>query len=212
MSRFLFTAAESASTAELVQFRMLASVTMTSTTILACTGVTPVAWGVNTYSPVGAFGGVEKVQEDADPFPRAVRMWLSMVGSAQLYEPMTENLFNKPVKLYRAFLDKNQLLVSTPEMIFSGFINKVDIHLRDPTKGDHVELEIESRLRREPRSAWFNKETLWQTYSGDTFFNFIEQIPGFRALWGNRATYFTAPNPYPNWPGGGFPGFPGRRG
>jgi hypothetical protein len=89
--------------------------------------------------------------------------------------------------------------------MFSGFINQVQLKLRDPTRGNYVELEIESRLRREPRSAWFNKETLWQTYSGDTFFNFIEQIPGFKALWGNKATYFQTPGIAPKFPG--FPGF-----
>lgn len=203
---------------EIVSYRVLASVTMTSTTALLCTGMQPVSWAANTYSPIGMLGGTEAVQEDSTPFPRAVRMWLSAVGSAQLYEPLTENLFNKPVKLYRAFLDDRNTLVSTPELMFSGFINKVDIKLRDPTLGNHIELEVESRLRREPRSAWFNKETLWQTYSGDTFFNFVEQIPLFKALWGNKPTYFNAPYTSPYFPGGlpgggGWPGFvfPGRR-
>lgn len=205
MTRFVYASAESSSQEPTVRFRVLADVTFTGTTARLCSGITPVAWGVNTYSPIGMFGGVEAVQEDSTPFPRAVRLWLSAVGSAQMSEALTENLFNKPVKLYRAFLNTGNTFVSTPEVMFSGFINQVQLKLRDPTRGNYVELEIESRLRREPRSAWFNKETLWQTYSGDTFFNFIEQIPGFKALWGNKATYFQTPGIAPKFPG--FPGF-----
>ena len=193
MTRFAYAAAQSASTEETVQFRLFADVTFTTTMIRACTGVTPIVWGVNTYSAIGAFGGLDKVQEDAEPFPRAVRLWMSAVGSAQMTEPLTEQLFNKPVKLYRGFLDTAKgTLVSTPELMFSGFINTCEIKLRDPTRGNYFELEIESRLARQPRAAWFNKETLWQTYSGDTFFNFIDQIPNFKALWGNQATFFNA--------------------
>lgn len=210
MTRFAYAAAQSASTEQTVQFRVLASVAMVSTTALLCTGMTPVTWAANTYQPVGMLGGIEKVQEDASPFPRTLRLWLSAVGSAQLADALTENLFNKQVKLYRTFLNQQGLVVSTPEMMFSGRINDVKLNLRDPTKGSHIALEVESRLRREPRSAWFNKETLWQTYSGDTFFNFIEQIPGFRALWGNKATYFNAPWNSPGFPGG-LPHFPFRR-
>ena len=213
MTRFIYAAAESASNEPAVYFRLLANVTMVSTTALLCTGVTPIAWGANTYSPVGMLGGVERVQEDSSPFPRTLRMWLSAVGSSQLADALTENLYNKNVKIYRGFLDERGLLVSTPETVFSGRINSVKINLRDPSRGSHVALEVESRLRREPRSAWFNKETLWQTYSGDTFFNFIEQIPGFKALWGNKATYFNAPWSQPGFPGlpGGIPGFRGWR-
>lgn len=211
MTRFLYAAAESSSQEPKVQFRVLADVTLTTTTARVCTGMHPIAFGTNTYSPIGMLGGLEAVQEDSTPFPRAVRMWLSAVGSAQLSEPLTENLFNKPVKLYRTFLDANNIVVATPELMYSGFVNAVHIKLRDPEKGDHVELEVESRLRREPRSAWFNKETLWQTYSGDTFFNFIEKIPGFKALWGNKATYFDVGARFPRPPGvpGRFPFFGG---
>lgn len=207
MSRFAYIAAESKSQEPRVFFRALADITMVSTTARVCTGMTPIPFGVNTYSPIGMLGGMDPVQEDSTPFPRSVRLWLSAVGSAQVADALTENMFNKPIKLYRAFLDEKGIAVATPEVMFSGFVNAVQIKLKDPVRGDHIEIEVESRLRREPRSAWFNKETLWQTYSGDTFFNFIEQIPGFRALWGNKSTYFNAPNPYPQWP---YPGFPWR--
>ena len=210
MTRFNYAAAQSASTEDMVAFRVLADITFTSTTMKVCTGLTPVSWAANTYSPIGALGGLDAVQEDSTPFARSIKLWLSAVGSAQLMEPMTEQLFNKPVKLYRAFL-KDSTLVSTPEMIYSGRINAVNVKLGDEQRGDYTEIEVESRLRREPVSAWFNKETLWQTYSGDTFFNFIEQIPGFKALWGNKATYFQAPGNGNFYPGFNFPGLNGWR-
>ena len=124
-------------------------------------------------------------------FPRGVRMWLSAVNSSMLAEPLSENLFNKDVILYRAFLDDTFTCVSTPEQMFRGKINEVNIKLADTVRGNYYEITVESRLRKEPRSSRFNKESLWQTYSGDTFFNYVDQIQGFRSLWGTQDTWFS---------------------
>ena len=210
MSRFAYAAVDSASQAQQLKFRLLAEVTMTSTTVYACTGINYIYALSNTYSPVGPFGGMDPIQEATDMFPRAIRLWLRAVGSADLVEPMTENLFNKSVKLRRAFLTDSMTLVATPELFFSGRVNGVNVYFGDATKGNYAELEVESRLRIEPRSARYNKESLWQTYSGDTFFNFVEQISGFISQWGKQDVFFAVPGAPPTPTPGKNPGYPRR--
>jgi uncharacterized membrane protein YgcG len=152
----------------------------------ACTGNNFIVFNGNTYSPVGLLGGAEKIQEDVDIFPRAVRLWFSAVNTSQIQDVLTENMFNRPVRLYRTFLTDSFTNVATPEMVFNGRINTCEMKFRDPQRGDYFEIEVESRLMREARAQYFNRETLWTVYSqsGDTFFDYVPHIALRKADWG----------------------------
>lgn len=188
MGRNIAAAVTSISQLAQVRYRMLVDVDSTSTgTTRACSGLQFIFAFGNTYSPLGMLGGVDKIQEDADvAYPRAVRLWFAAVNTAQIQDVLNENLFNRPVRIYDTFLTDSLTAVSTPEQRFGGYINTVDMKLRDPSRGDYFELEVESRLMRPPRAQYFNRETLWTFYnsSGDTFFDYITQIPFKKANWG----------------------------
>lgn len=191
MSRFDSSSHQAMSQTALVAHRTLADVEVTSSTLYVCDGYHYIYAMGNTYSPVGHYGGVDTIQEESDPFPRGVKMWLSAVGSANLYEAVSENLFNKNVKIYDAFVSPDTFAaVHTPQPLFSGKINEVDLKFKDPDRGNYFELGIESELRRESVMAYSNKETLLLTYSGDTFCDFQHLIPTFRSKWGNESTSF----------------------
>lgn len=203
MTRFAYAAAESASGATLLQYRMLVDLSVTSSTVYACTGnqfLLPGSFGItNTYSPVGGFGGIEPVEDEADGTPRTVRLWLQAVGSADLYEPLREDMFNRPVLIRRLFLyPMTDVAVSTPETLWKGFVNKVEVRFADTERGNFFEIEAESALRRKAEAMNFNVET-HQTVlaqSGDTFFKHIHLVPLSKALWGSQPTSFAGVAPY----------------
>lgn len=187
MSRNLSAAVTSISQLGTVQHRWLVEVDSLSTGMTrACTGYQFLVFNGNTYSPVGHLGGAEKIQEDVNPFPRAVRLWFAAVSTTQIQDVLNENMFNRPVRIYRTFLTDSFTNVATPEELFRGFINICDMKLKDPERGDYFEIEVESRLMRKPRAQYFDRETLWTFYSqsGDTFFDFLHQIPLAKANWG----------------------------
>jgi hypothetical protein len=187
MTRYISSSMESASEQPLVQFRLLAQIDVRSSTIYACTGGNFIAVGANTYSPVGHLGGVESIKEESDVFPRGVRLWLCAVGTANLAEPLSEELFNKSVRLYRTFIDVNSYSsVSTPELVFSGRVNRGEIKLADAERGNYYELEVESRLRKQAAAAYFTRETHWTVmgYSGDTFFDYLSEVSRRKVKWG----------------------------
>lgn len=187
MSRDLTAAVTSVAQLPTVQYRWLCEVDSLSTGMTrACTGYQFVTFNGNTYSPVGNLGGVEKIQEDADVFPRAVRLWFSAVNTSQIQDVLSENMFNRPVRIYRTFLTDSYTNVATPQELFRGFVNTCDLKFKDPDRGDYFEIEVESRLRRQPRAQFFNRETLWTFYnqSGDQFFDYLAQIPLTKAKWG----------------------------
>lgn len=185
MSRFLSSSQQTYSEREGVAFRQLADVGVTSGTIYACTGYRYLYAMGNTYTPVGIFGGVEPIQEESDPFPRGLKLWLAAVHSSQLYEPLREDMFNRPVKIWEVFLDPDSLaMTNTPELRWAGKVDEVEIRFNDSERGNYYEVSAETELRREPVQAYFNKETHWLTYSGDTFYNYMHLIPTFRSSWG----------------------------
>jgi hypothetical protein len=199
LSRNISAAVTSASQSATVQHRWLVEVYSLSTgTTRACTGYQFIVANANTYSPIGHLGGAEKIQEESDVFPRAVRLWFSAVNTAQIQDVLTENMFNRPVRIYRTFLTNSYTNVATPEELFRGFINTCDLKLKDDERGDYFEIEVESRLQRSPRAQYFNRETLWTFYgqSGDTYFDYLSKIPLSQAFWGSlNPVDFNSPLP-----------------
>jgi hypothetical protein len=180
---------------------------VTGGTARACNGTNFLYFAGNTYSPMGHLGGVEKIEEDADIFPRALRMWFAAVPSMGLQDVLDEQMFNKPVQLYRTFLTDSMTLVSSAETVFKGRINTCELVMGDEDRGNFFELEVESRLARAPVLQYFNKETLWTVYgaSGDTFFDYMTQIPLARVSWGGLA--LPRPDGNPGRPDGAPPDY-----
>lgn len=194
MSRFLSSSQQALSEADTLALRQLVDLGVTSGTIYACNGYQYLYAMGNTYTPVGVLGGIEPIQEESDPFPRGLRMWLAAINSSQLYEPLREDMFNRPVKVWEAFLDPETFALSnTPELRWQGKVNEVEIRFNDSERGNYYEVSAETELRRAPKRAYFNEETLWLTYSGDTFYRLMHLIPTQRTLWGQEATSFAMP-------------------
>ena len=206
MSRFLSSSQQALSEADTFAFRTLADIGVTSSTLHVCDGYRYLYAMGNTYSPIGQFGGYEPIQEESDPFPRGVRLWMSAANSSQLYEPFREDMFNRPVTLYRAFLNPETLALSnTPEPMFRGQINQIDIRFNDADRGNYYEIEAANDLRRAPAVSYFNKETLWLTYSGDAFCDFMHLIPTMKSMWGQQPTHYVGGSATGHWesaPGG----------
>lgn len=189
MSRNQQAATNSAASAADVRFRLLVevhSVSQPNGVTYACNGYHYIPFAGNTYAPVGHLGGIEKVQEDSDVTPRAVRMWFAAIDSQQMANVLNETLFNCPVKVRRGFLTESLTLVASAELLFSGRIEGCDLKLKDPQRGDHFVIEVESRLAQPPRLRYFNRQTLQYIMgsSGDTFFDYTHLVPITKVQWG----------------------------
>lgn len=187
MSRNLNAAVTSISQLESTRFRLLCDVYSLSTgTTRACLGNNYILFNGNTYSPVGNLGGIDPIQEESDVFPRAVKLWFAAVDTSTIQDVLTENMFNKPVRIYRTFLTDSFTCVSTPETIFVGRINTCDMKLKDPERGDFFEIEVESKLARPKRALRFNSETLKVIFlqTSNTLFDHVTKIPLTKANWG----------------------------
>lgn len=185
-----------------VELRLLADVSFVNTTMRLHTGVGSLMVGATHYDGVGYLGGIDSITEDPDSFTPVVNCYLAAVESASLTEALNERLFNRQVVLKRAFIN-NGTLVNTPEQWFDGKIGEVNLVRDDPSRGTYIDVTLQTRMDQSRRIKYFTKEDHWQTYSGDTFFNFTHQIEGQVALWGQMMTLFGGPmtmgkNPWHN--------------
>lgn len=187
MTRNTAAAVTSASSLPTVRYRLLCEIdSLTGGTLRMSNGGEFITFNSNTYSPLGTLASMDKVQEDSEIFPRALRMKLAAVQSAQIVDLVNETYFNKPVRLYRTFLTDSYTAVSTPEPLFSGFVNMATFRTGDSES--YFEIEVESRLIRKPKVQYFTREVLQYVmgYSGDTFFDLVPMIPLVKTNWGGQ--------------------------
>ena len=195
MSRFSTTVPVSASADTHIAYRQLVDVTVNSgVTLYLATGNQFIYTLGNTYGPVGGLGGIEPIEEETEPQPSTVRLWLSAVDSASLFAPLQEDMFGRAVVIRHCYLNPNDWSpITTPDILWTGSINKVEVRFADTERGNFYEIEAETSLRRQALVNNFNRETHWigMGYSGDLFFNFIDQIPLARTMWGQRPTGYS---------------------
>lgn len=205
MSRLLAASVTSYVSRPVANLYTLADLVLDGGTLRMWNGAGYLAVGANTYTGLGDFGNIEPIKEDLSEFPRALKVTLAAVTSSNLLaEALAENLFNRPITIYRAWWDTTSLsVVNTPEVSFKGRINEVVLKRGDAEQGDFLELTIATRLRRESAVSYYTKEDLALTYSGDTFFNYVDKIAGFKSLWGQKPVYFNVTNPGGRDRGGG---------
>jgi hypothetical protein len=189
MTRWLSNSQQSLAELEMVAFRQLVNIGVTSGTLYACSGKQYIFALGNTYTPVAGLGGIEPIREESDPSPREIRFWMRAVSSADLYEPMREDMFNRPIKVFETMLDPNTFAcVHTPEPRWEGYVNEVEIHFGDEERGNYYEVVGITDMGREPAQAYSNKETLTLEHSGDTFCDYQHLVPSVRAMWGQQPT------------------------
>lgn len=178
-----------------------------SGTLYLHTGYGTITSGGHDYLGMGSIGSIDPIREEADPFPRTVKMTLSGIDSTLVTAAMSEQMFNRSVTLKRGFLDITAgTLVAPIETLWHGLVNRCQIKIEEGG-ATSIEVECESRLRKGAPVAYYTKEDLQLAHPSDTFFNFLADIPGFTGNWGSHAvgppvTYppdFNYPDFY--WPG-----------
>lgn len=137
--------------------------------------------GVNTWTGLGVLGSVGPVQEESDLFPRGVRLTVSGLPSSAnpiLGELNNERLFNQVARLYTGFMKVNETaLVSSLSMRFYGHIGNIEGKMGDKDGETSFELTVENPLREAPRNGTYSHADHYIQASGDTLFQFMDDIP-----------------------------------
>lgn len=99
---------------------------------------TDIAWGGNTYLALGHFLGFTDIEETADVQVNSLTLSLSGVDQAWISAFLSYFYIDRPVKIYKAFLDGTTMaVVPSPILIFEGRMDEPGIE-ENPEDGSCI--------------------------------------------------------------------------
>jgi hypothetical protein len=153
-------------------------------------------FGGNTYFGTGGFGSFDGVTEDIDGVAYGVRFELSGVDSGFIATIRTERYQGRPALLYIGLFNEANVFVDTPELVWSGYMDTMDLKIKGKTSV--IELNCEHRVRAAPPVARWSDAEQKMLNPGDKFFEFTPFVSGYVSSWGGKATQWSYK------PGGGY--------
>lgn len=159
----------------------------------------------NQYGPLGQLGSIGPVKENGNLSPEKLEFQLSGVDSSYLTTTLTEDYHGRDVRLWVGYLDTDLVLVATPQLIWEGYMDTMQIHT--DANESIITVIAENRLIRWNQSADFlythEHQRLFD--STDDFFNQVAVIANKVVKWGEHTARNYNPNDPRNMPSGGLP-------
>lgn len=143
--------------------------------------------GGNEYSPFGYLLGFTDIEEVARLENNEVTISLSGVDQTYISLLLSNDYIDRPVRLYRVWLDSNGDIIDDKQLLFDGRIDQPIIQ-DDPENGATViSLKCSSHWidfeRVNPR-RYSNEEQQFR-FSGDKGLEFVTEIP-LELIWGRK--------------------------
>ena len=139
-------------------------------------------WGSETWVGVGDFGKVGDIQESEQISPYSIDVTLSGIDATLINEALNNNFFMRPMSIYLGWLDEDHELVATPDEMWSGTIQKMNIRTGQENTITVIG-ESELAIFRKNKNFLFNDTQQQKRFSGDLFFQFQAQIDDAQPEW-----------------------------
>jgi hypothetical protein len=203
MSRFTLTANSDATEQDHVPYVLLCSLDFTSGVIRLNSSDRSYVHAGNTYSPFGSLASIGPVKENGELVPESLEFTLPGVDSSLITTALTENYVGRAVSLWVAYLDDNLQFVATPQIIWEGFMDQMNIQGGED-KTATIQLICESRLIRWGKSSgWlYTHEHQRLVDATDDFLSYVALMVNRLLKWGG----FSAHTPGTRIPGERNPG------
>ncbi len=135
----------------------------------------------------GDLGQISTIQEGDQISPYNIELTLSGLDAGLVAEAVKEVYYQRPVTLYVGALNDDDNLVATPDVIWNGFIDTMDVRLGGDS-GDTLVLSAESELAMFERSSnlLYTNASQQARSSGDTFFTHLQEMQDITLDWGVR--------------------------
>lgn len=149
-------------------------------TVYLHNGVGRYTFSSQTWLGVGAFGGISEIEETAELTPRRVSFTLNGLDPSLVGSVDDEELFERLVIVYLGYIGDDGALVATPDERWRGFMDSAQI------AGSAITITAETELARLFRTngRLFTDEDQQAEYSGDTGFEFLDQLIEVDLRWG----------------------------
>ena len=112
----------------------LVEITLGSTVYRMSDAYMPLSWGGNEYSQAGHFLGFSDIEESATLQVSKLTVSLSAIDKTFVFLLLDQDYLDRPIKIYKGFLDAAGALVVDPLLVFEGRIDSPMIQ-EDPDAG-----------------------------------------------------------------------------
>lgn len=148
-------------------------------------------YGSEVYSGIGDFGGINgAVKESIAGAPISITLALTGLDAALINTAFTENYFRREAEIMLGLEDASGDLIDDPEILFSGYMDKVDISLSQGTGTMALALESRATNLLSSSDLRFTDEDLQAENSGDLLFEYVYSVTDMVLKWGGTVTNY----------------------
>jgi len=160
-------------------------------TVYLTDGNRQVSWGGHDYIAAGYLLQFSDIEENATPQAATISVSLSGVTQTIMSLFLTYAYIDRPVAIYRAFLDEDGDLVADPLLIFSGRIDAPAFQ-ENPDAGSAVlTVTVASQwvdfLRTPGRHT--NHDEQQAFFPGDRGFEYVSELADRTIVWGRTPVF-----------------------
>jgi len=112
------------------------------TTVYLTNGFHDISYSGNSYEAGGHFLGITQIKESSDVRVGNIKVTLSGVNQAYVSIVLSQNIIEKEVLIYRAYLDSSNAIIGDPLLNHKGKITGFTIG--DDEKESNIELTVAS--------------------------------------------------------------------
>jgi len=142
-------------------------------------------FGNETYTGIGDFGGItSNITESISQAPQAIKFSLTGVKSRLISDAFTDDYHRRDAEAMFGFDDENGDLIDDPVILWSGYMDKVDITLGDQTGEMTLTCESRATIGQESSDLRFSDEDLQAAVTGDLGGEYIFRMGDLQLSWG----------------------------
>jgi hypothetical protein len=142
-------------------------------------------FGNETYVGIGDFGGISSnITESISQAPQAIKFSLTGVKSSFISDAFTDDYHRRDIDAMFGFDDENGDLIDDPVIVWSGYMDKVDITLGDQTGEMTLTCESRATVGQQSSDLRFSDEDLQAAVTGDLAGEYIFRMGDLQLTWG----------------------------
>ena len=157
-----------------------------STPAYLCTARHSLSWNSHTWLGAGQMVSIDSVTETDTMEATGYSLSVTLTSSALVSLALSESVQGDTCKVYLGLFDADGALIGTPPMVDYGICDQVQIN--DDKTACAFKLTVESEMANfsRPRVLRYTNADHQQLYSGDKFFEYVEQMAEKAIAWPSR--------------------------
>jgi len=147
--------------------------------------------GSESYEGIGTFGGINgAVKESTSGAPIGLTIGLSGLDSALINTAFTDDYFRREAEVMIGLEDANGDLIDDPEILFSGFMDKIDIAMQKGSASMSLQLESRGTNLLSSSDLRVTDEDLQAESTADLLFEYVYSVMDMVLKWGGKVTSY----------------------